>query len=51
MFGKTGRAEGHDIIQNRINQEICKIYPEIKKHYPQYETSSNVKNDTHTGEM
>ena len=51
MFGKTGRAEGHDIIQNRINQEICRIYPEIKKHYPQYDTSSNVKNDTHTGEM
>ena len=42
MFGKTGRAEGHDIIQNRINQEICRIYPEIKKHYPQYATSFNV---------
>lgn len=31
LFGKTGVHEAHDILQERINDEICRVYPELKK--------------------
>ena len=30
LFGKTGVNEAHDILQKRINDEIQRIYPELK---------------------
>lgn len=30
LFGKTGINEAHDILQRRINDEICRIYPQLK---------------------
>ena len=30
LFGKTGVNEAHDILQRRINDEICKVYPQLK---------------------
>ena len=29
LFGKTGVHEAHDILQQRINDEICRVYPEL----------------------
>ena len=29
LFGKTGVHEAHDILQRRINDEICKVYPQL----------------------
>lgn len=30
LYGKTGVSEAHDILQQRINDEICRIYPQLK---------------------
>lgn len=30
LFGKTGVHDAHDILQQRINDEICRIYPQLK---------------------
>lgn len=30
LYGKTGISEAHDILQQRINDEICRIYPQLK---------------------
>ena len=31
LFGKTGVHEAHDILQKRINEEIKRIYPQLKQ--------------------
>lgn len=30
LFGKTGVHKAHDILQQRINDEICRVYPQLK---------------------
>ena len=30
LYGKTGVSEAHDILQQRINAEIRRVYPELK---------------------
>lgn len=30
LYGKTGVQDAHDILQQRINDEICRVYPQLK---------------------